>query len=106
MSRRLLQMFVATRYATKTWSGSNVCRYSICDSQEIEFKCLPHPLRDGAFFRRYPWITDIFTLSTINTSLIFPIRILCRTRKSSMDRNITVLVFMPLKIAIAKAYIG
>ena len=25
-------MFVATRYATKIRSSSNVCRYSICDS--------------------------------------------------------------------------
>lgn len=38
-SKRLLQMFVATRYATQTRSSSNVCRYSICDLEKVEFKC-------------------------------------------------------------------
>ena len=38
-SKRLLQMFVATRYATQIRSSSNVCRYSICDLEKVEFKC-------------------------------------------------------------------
>ena len=37
-SKRLLQMFVATRYATQIRSSSNVCRYSIC-LEKVEFKC-------------------------------------------------------------------
>ena len=32
LDRKLSQMFVATRYATKIRSNSNVSRYSICDS--------------------------------------------------------------------------
>ena len=38
-SKRLLQMFVATRYATQIRSSSNVCRYLICDLEKVEFKC-------------------------------------------------------------------
>jgi hypothetical protein len=38
-SKRLLQMFVATRYATQIRSSSHVCRYSICDLEKVEFKC-------------------------------------------------------------------
>ena len=36
-------MFVATRYATQTRSSSNVCRYSICDLEKVEFKCFEVP---------------------------------------------------------------
>ena len=42
-SKRLLQMFVATRYATQIRSSSNVCRYSICDLEKVEFKCFEVP---------------------------------------------------------------
>lgn len=43
-------MFVASRYATKIWLGSNVCRFSICDSQVIEFKFYPIPKGMGFLF--------------------------------------------------------
>ena len=36
-------MFVATRYATQIRSSSNVCRYSICDIEKVEFKCFEVP---------------------------------------------------------------
>lgn len=50
-SKRLLQMFVATRYATQTRSSSNVCRYSICDLEKVEFKCFEVPFeRMGPLF--------------------------------------------------------
>ena len=42
-SKGLLQMFVATRYATQIRSSSNVCRYSICDLEKVEFKCFEVP---------------------------------------------------------------
>ena len=42
-SKRLLQMFVATRYATQIRSSSHVCRYSICDLEKVEVKCFEVP---------------------------------------------------------------
>lgn len=49
--RRLSQMFVATRYATEIRSSSNVCRYSICDLEKVEFKCFEVPFeRMGPLF--------------------------------------------------------
>ena len=42
-SKKLLQMFVATRYATQIRLSSNVCRYSICDLEKVEFKCIEVP---------------------------------------------------------------
>ena len=53
LSRKLFQIFVAPRYATKIWPGSNVCRYSIYDSQMIEFKCSPVPAGMGLFLGGY-----------------------------------------------------
>jgi hypothetical protein len=41
--RELSQMFVATRYATKTRSSSNVCRFSICDSSKGRVQMLKAP---------------------------------------------------------------
>jgi hypothetical protein len=50
-SKRLLQIFVATRYATQIRSSSNVCRYSICDLEKVEFKCFEVPFeRMGPLF--------------------------------------------------------
>ena len=52
-SKRLLQMFVATRYATQIRSSSNVCRYSICDLEKVEFKCF-----EVSFERTEPLFDD------------------------------------------------
>lgn len=43
-------MFVATRYATQTRSSSNVCRYSICDLEKVEFKCFEVPFERMGLF--------------------------------------------------------
>ncbi|MFR8875379.1 MAG: type III toxin-antitoxin system CptIN family toxin [Roseburia faecis] len=45
-------MFVATRYATQTRSSSNVCRYSICDLEKVEFKCFEVPFEK--YFKDFP----------------------------------------------------
>lgn len=49
-------MFVAPRYATEIWSGSNACRFSICDSQVIEFKFSPIPKGMGLFSEVYTYM--------------------------------------------------
>ena len=49
-SKRLLQMFVATRYATQTRSSSNVCRYSICDLERSSSNVLRFRSRGRSLF--------------------------------------------------------
>ena len=44
-------MFVATRYATKIRSGSNVCRYSICDELKGRVQMFEAPfVRMGSLY--------------------------------------------------------
>ncbi len=40
-------MFVATRYATKTRSSSNVSRYSICDASRDRVQMLRSSIREN-----------------------------------------------------------
>ena len=47
VGRKLSQMFVATRYATKTRSSSNVSRYSICDSSRDRVQMLRSSIREN-----------------------------------------------------------
>lgn len=72
-------MFVATRYATQTRSSSNVCRYSICDLEKVEFKCFEVPFEeDGASFLTIGEEMEIgqfFIILMISTLRIFQILI-------------------------------
>ena len=63
-SKRLLQMFVATRYATQIRSSSHVCRYSICDLEKVEFKCFEVTANFIAAYENYRTMINLLQLTT------------------------------------------